>query len=444
MELSSAKTWSLCPVCLGRVEAWYVEVGGEVWLEKRCARHGVFRVVVWRGGPGWGEWFTGGREVGLGGEVGGCPFECGLCGGHGQRTCTLLVEVTGRCDLGCPVCYAGSGAGGAEPGLGELGEWLALAGEKAGGANLQLSGGEPTCRGDLAQVVGLARRAGFGFVQLNTNGLRLGGEAGYAERLAGAGLDSVFLQFDGVSPGVHEVLRGRDLREAKQGALEAAARAGLGVVLVATVAAGLNLGEVGSILDLAVAWSPVVRGVHFQPLAHFGRYPGAGGEAARVTLPEVIRAMEEQTGGRFAAEHFRPPGCEHPWCSFHGNFLVEGPGRVRPLGAGGGCCGPAGVSAREGATRAIGGVSRQWAAAPAGGEAAAELAPGELPSLDDFLARARRHTLAVSGMAFQDVWSLDLARVRECCIHVFAPPDRLVPFCLYNLTARGGERLYRP
>jgi uncharacterized radical SAM superfamily Fe-S cluster-containing enzyme len=46
-------------------------------------------------------------------------------------------------------------------------------------------------------------------------------------------------------------------------------------------------------------------------------------------------------------------------------------------------------------------------------------------------------------MAFQDVWNVDLARLRGCCVHVFSPPDRLVPFCAYNLTAVDGRPLHR-
>ena len=64
-------------------------------------------------------------------------------------------------------------------------------------------------------------------------------------------------------------------------------------------------------------------------------------------------------------------------------------------------------------------------------------------TLDDFLAAAQSRTFSVSAMAFQDVWNLDLERVQGCCIHVMAPDGRLIPFCLYNLTAADGRALYR-
>jgi hypothetical protein len=62
---------------------------------------------------------------------------------------------------------------------------------------------------------------------------------------------------------------------------------------------------------------------------------------------------------------------------------------------------------------------------------------------DRFLARARTHTFSLSAMAFQDVWNLDLERLRGCCIHVVSPEGNLVPFCAYNLTSNLGAPLYR-
>jgi uncharacterized radical SAM superfamily Fe-S cluster-containing enzyme len=95
-------------------------------------------------------------------------------------------------------------------------------------------------------------------------------------------------------------------------------------------------------------------------------------------------------------------------------------------------------------------VARQWAAPLACNStsvpcptAVVDAATNDTVNLDAFIQRARTHMLSVSAMAFQDVWNLDLERVRDCCIHVMAPDNRLVPFCLYNLTSCRGERLYR-
>lgn len=141
-------------------------------------------------------------------------------------------------------------------------------------ANIQLSGGEPTVRDDLPDIIRLGREKGFTYFQLNTNGLRLAREPGYAQKLKQAGLNCVFLQFDGVTNGPYQALRGAPLLEEKKRAIQSCAAARLGVVLVPVVAPGINLDQLGAILDFALEWLPVVRGVHFQPITYFGRFPG--------------------------------------------------------------------------------------------------------------------------------------------------------------------------
>ena len=189
----------------------------------------------------------------------------------------------------------------------------------------------------------MGRDKGFEFIQLNTNGLRLAREPGYAAALRQAGLASVFLQFDGVDDAVYRALRGADLWEDKQRAVERCGEAGLGVVLVPTLAPGVNDNALGDILRFALSSGPHVRGVHFQPVSYFGRYPGTPDNDARMTLPEIMRALEDQTRGLARVEHFRPPGCEHALCSFHGNYLRTAQGGLIPLGRPheSGCCAPA-------------------------------------------------------------------------------------------------------
>lgn len=60
-----------------------------------------------------------------------------------------------------------------------------------------------------------------------------------------------------------------------------------------------------------------------------------------------------------------------------------------------------------------------------------------------FLNRLKSHPFSISCMAFQDVWNVDLERIRDCCIHIFSSDGRLIPFCMYNLTDAGGQSLYR-
>ena len=417
---------------------------------KQCPEHGRFRSLIWRGPPDFDSW----RRPKIPARLTrtqhqverGCPFDCGLCPEHRQRTCTAILEVTQNCDLCCPVCYADStGSNAPEPDMKQIASWYASVAYYAAGCNIQLSGGEPTMRDDLPDIVALGREHGFGFIQVNTNGLRLGKDEAYVAALSRAGLASVFLQFDGVKDEVYLKLRGRPLLEQKLAAVENCRRHGLGVVLVPTVARGVNLDQAGPILDLARKLSPAVRAVHFQPMSRFGRFPSALAEEDRVTLPDLMRAIEEQTNGLFPVRAFRPPGCENSLCSFQGNFLLKPDGAVQALSqAHDACCCPPPEPAEQGALRTIARVSRQWISPKdAKPQTASGNTGGPIP-LDDFIVLARQHTLSVSAMAFQDVWTLDLDRVRDCCIHLVSPRGGLVPFCLYNLTDAQGGGLYRP
>jgi len=449
------ETASLCPVCLRRIPAQRVGREKGVYLEKTCPQHGAFATPIWCGPPDMGGWQRPkiptqpphcSQEA-----VRGCPFDCGLCPDHRQHSCTIILEVTRRCNLACPVCYADAGGlSGEDPPLAAVARWYGAAAKAGPGSNIQLSGGEPTLRDDLPRIVALGRAAGFDFIQLNTNGVRLAHEGEFVRELQSAGLASVFLQFDGTREEIYQKLRGRSLLAEKKAAILACGANRIGVVLVPTLVPGINDHDIGNILEFAVAHSPVVRAVHFQPVSYFGRYSGAPGDRERLTLPQLMTAIEDQSRGAFQAAHFKPPGCENSLCSFSASYLVMPDDSVRAVGPAGeaACCAKP-VPAARGAARARAFVARQWAA-PAGKTgrmgAAGEGAGGTCGTaldLDFFLKRSRNHLLGVSAMAFQDVWNLDLERVRDCCIHVMAPDSRLVPFCLYNLTSTAGKGLYR-
>ena len=473
-------TESLCPVCLKPASARLLADGDEVVLAGSCDDHGDWQTVVWSGPPSFASW---------------CGQEAAPAA---RQTCTAVLEVTRDCDLGCPVCFAESpdGAGPSDPTVAEVAARLSDLFAAEGEVNLQLSGGEPTTRDDLPEIVAAASSAGFTFVQLNTNGLRLASEDGYAEALRRAGLSSVFLQFDGVSNDTYQALRGRPLLAQKLRAVERCAEAGLAVVLVPTVVPGINDGELGALVRFAASWPGVVRGLHLQPMSYFGRYPREGFPGApaagrpRLTLPELLKALEDQTGGEVRTEHFSPSCCEHVRCSFRARYWVREGGVLESVRSAPSCCGseagaapasapaPASCNAPGPGTvlspsdaprRAVAATARQWSRreresgacdgasccgtsgdrpspdAAAGPEAAGACG-GAQDDLSRFLADADR-ILAISGMLFQDAWSIDMERIGRCCVQVVTAadaraPEGLVPFCLWNLTSASGERLY--
>ena len=432
---------SVCPDCLARIPGQLIERDTTVFLEKTCPLHGMTSTVVWRGSPSFSSWarpktpyFGGPRQV----AGKGCPYDCGLCENHTQRTCTALVEITSRCNLNCPVCFADSGTAENDLDHETLSRMFATIMKQTGGCNLQLSGGEPTVRDDLPQIVTLAKNAGFEFIQLNTNGLALADDPTLAQRLADAGLSSVFLQFDGMDDEVLTVLRGRKIFAKKIKAIENISATNIGIVLVPTLVQDVNTHQLWDIVRFGLDHQPHVRGVHFQPMSYFGRFP-KDFIPNHVTLPEVMSGLAQQSDGVLDISDFRPPGCEHSLCSFSAKYLMQHDGTLQRLGSQKCDCKPAPTPAEQGALTSIAVTARQW-----GKVEENPATSGTTDDLEQFLQRARTHTFSISGMAFQDCWSMNLERVQGCCIHIAQPDGRLIPFCSFNLTSRTGKSLHRP
>ena len=435
-------TESVCPVCLRRLKAEKRAEQDGIYMDKICPEHGRFSALIWEGDlRSYLHWSTESiREeapVKPKEPEKGCPYDCGLCREHQRKGCCVLLELTNRCNLRCPVCFASAGESPVkEPSLADIGRQFDLLMAHGGPFNIQLSGGEPTMRDYLPDIIRLGREKGFSFFQLNTNGLRLAREPGYAEALKAAGLNTVFLQFDGVTDDVYTALRGRGLMKEKEAAIANCAAAGLGIVLVPVIARGVNETQVGEVLRYGLAHAPAVRGVHFQPISYFGRC-ALNRPAKPITIPKMLALIEEQTDGMMRAADFGGGGAENPYCSFHASYRRMADGSLKALERkSSGCCCTGSDDSREF-------VANQWSGAE---EERVFNTDGELEetsALDAFLAQIRQDTFAVSGMVFQDAYNLDLKRLKRCYICEMDEEFGMVPFCAYNLTNTEGRALYR-
>ena len=437
------RTKSVCPVCLKVIQADKVTgEDGYVYMKKGCPEHGDFSSLLWEDSlAGYMRWSLDSRvnEPPVDGRPRdkGCPYDCGLCTDHLRKGCCMLLELTNRCNLRCPVCFAAAGE--REPrdlSIGEIEKQYDFLMAHGGPFNIQLSGGEPTMRNDLPEIIRLGREKGFTFFQLNTNGIRLAEETGYAEKLKAAGLNTVFLQFDGLEDEVYIRLRGKALLDTKRKAIENCAAAGLGIVLVPVIAQDVNEGEAGKILQFALDNMPAVRGVHFQPVSYFGRC-GLERPEKPITIPKMLRLIEEQTDGLMKCGDFGGGGAENPYCSFHASYMRRPDGSLKLLQKKtSSCC----CCTTSDDSRTF--VANQW-----DGEGERLVLPDgemtETSALDEFLEQARRNTFAVSGMIFQDAYNLDLDRLRRCYICEVDSDFGMVPFCAYNLTDVNGRSLYR-
>ena len=418
------ETRSVCPVCLRNLPARLMQAeDGSVMMEKSCPEHGFFQVPVWQGKLDWESWLLEVPPLAEGIALC-CPGNCGICSEHESGTCCALLEVTERCNLHCRFCFARGGEGIEEPPLDELKAAIRDIVRQCGQPLLQLSGGEPTLRDDLDELVRYAKEAGCSYVQLNTNGIRLAMDPDYARRLKEAGLDIVFLQFDGTREDIYESLRGMPLLEIKKEAIRVCGELRIGVTLVPTVVRGINDDNLGELIAFACAMAPAVRGIHFQPVSYFGRYPGTPGTSDRYTLDQLMADISDQAG--IPLESFMPSRCDHPLCGFHADFLIEPSGALRPLTSithsshSRGC-------ARDNREY----VARHWRRAPEEPAPAGDFS--DEMDFDTFLYRLRHNSLALSAMAFQDAMNLNLERLHTCTLHVY-DHGKIKPFCARYLT----------
>lgn len=437
------RTKSVCPVCLKTINAEkHTGDDGYIYMRKSCPEHGDFSSLIWEGDlSSYLKWCTANsfveRLVSPRPVEKGCPYDCGLCAEHLSKGCCMLLELTNRCNLSCPVCFASAGEKAPKDlTIKEISEQYDYLMSHGGPFNIQLSGGEPTVRDDLPEIIRLGREKGFDFFQLNTNGIRLADESGYAEKLKEAGLSAVFLQFDSLNDGHYRLLRGRALLDTKLTTIDRCAAAGLGVVLVPVIAAGINEDQVGEIICFALDNMPAVRGVHFQPMSYFGRRP-MNRPSRPITIPKMLSLIEIHTGGLIKSTDFSGGGAESPYCSFHAGYMCRDDGSLKLLPKKSCTCS---CGATSDDTRLF--VARQWS-----GEGFScvnfDYEMTETSALDEFLEKARQNTFALSGMIFQDAYNFDLDRLKRCKICEVDSEYGMVPFCAYNLTDTEGRYLYR-
>jgi tetraether lipid synthase len=300
--------------------------------------------------------------------------------------------------------------------------------------SVQISGGEPSIHPQILDILATAKARDIPLVMLNTNGIRLARDRRFAPELADLGIH-VYLQFDGFDPATQVAIRGRDLTDTKLRALERCADCGVSVSLAAAVERRINEHEIGAIVRFGVE-HPAVTGVFLQPVTHSGRFRGDADPLHKLTNSDVIAAIATQLPEWFRAADFVPVPCCSPSCRSATFALYDGSDLV-PL--------PRLVDVEQYldyvTNRAVPDLDVRealeglWSAKAAGGSApaaerlsciaCATAMPAELREI-----AARGFMIVVQD--FQDPYTLDVQKLRKCCVSEIVPDGRLIPFCAYN------------
>jgi uncharacterized radical SAM superfamily Fe-S cluster-containing enzyme len=477
---------TLCPDCAATVLGRYFVEDGAVFIEKTCPAHGYFRdcvnsdVLLYSKAAWWSFEELPGLQVPQVSAAGPCPADCGPCGRHQSCVCLAQIDLTNRCDMRCPVCFANAGVAGAvyQPPYEEILRQLRVLRSLRPTlcTAIQFTGGEPTLHPDFLKILAAAKDMGFSHIQIATNGLRLA-DLGFARQCAQAGLHTLYLQFDGVGEDAYRRTRNTPGLWDKKLATIANCRAtGMKVCLVPTILRGVNDEQVGEIFRFAVAHIDVVSAVSFQPVSISGRIDAEQRRAIRYTLGDLAHAIADASGASALRDMYplsivvplsqilealtgQPkvrPSC-HPDCAFGTYFLVSPDGRAYPF--------PqvidvegmfsemnriaAAIRRRGRATwwdrwRTVRMFKRHFnaAAAPPG------LTVGRfIRSLQGLVdkrqgrgvgEKATYKTLLCAGMHFMDRYNFDVQRAKRCVI-LYSTPAGVFPFCTYNC---GPE--YRP
>jgi uncharacterized radical SAM superfamily Fe-S cluster-containing enzyme len=477
------KTFSVCPTCLKRIDAEIVEENGKIILKKTCSEHGNFTAVHWQS-P---SLFKSAEKYPYTKNKRGssCPYNCNSCSEHASKTVIAVIDVTDRCDLKCPVCFAGAPSpnGIRDPSLDEINRMLKFLKKKdVPPPALLLSGGEPLCRTDIVKIVEIAHHFRFMTI-LATNGLKIAQNPQLARELKEAGLNIVYLQFDSLTCKPYEKLRGSDLLEDKLKIVKACRRCDLEIILVPTLVRGINDSEIGDIIKFAAENSDIIRGVVFQPVSFNGRNSLCEQRNSAV-MSEFVEETEKQTRGQIRAADLVPIPVMVPPIRIMSRFMK----RPWPLFSTSPHCGVSNwviVSKGEGNTRTLTPISQllRFDTFMAHLTAIADQADNgqigrigiylkllfaTMRSIDwkrtqatvrlftaiktifqmhvspsySSLADIRKRIFLVGCMAFMDQYTLDISRVKNCVIHYVTPDLKLVPFCVFNnlVRLRNGQK----
>lgn len=183
-----------------------------------------------------------------------CPYE------------TVVVDITHRCNMACANCYVPNRT------IPDLdGQWLSsVFARLPRGRFIRLTGGEPTLRRDLPDLIRDVRRHGHHPILL-TNGLRLANRA-YVRTLKDAGLQIAYLSFSGgFDDDLYEAVDEMRCATQKRMAFENLRAEHIYTSVGMIVMRGVNEHEVGNVWP-AVKRASNVREFHLRSVGAMGRH----------------------------------------------------------------------------------------------------------------------------------------------------------------------------
>ncbi len=441
-------TLSICSECLEKVEAKIIRKKAWIFIRKFCPKHGIQEEILEENPQYFNKkslyykpWTACETQTKYNKW---CPRDCWLCPHHEQHTCIGLIEITNKCDLWCPTCYANSG------------EWkfLDLATiekmmdfyqetEYNKADILQISGGEPTMHPEILQIIELAKKKNFKYVMLNTNGLRIANDEEFAKKLGEFKLwFELYLQFDWFKSTTYEKLRGKNILEQKLQAIKNLQKYKIPTTLVSTIEAGTNEDEIGEIVNFWLKES-YIRWVNFQPVAFFWRWPKE--RKNRITLSGIIDRLEKQSDGLIKFDDVIPLPCDPDrvaltylykkkdiWKTIvHHIDISKNLWSIKNTFA----FDLRDIIQEKKQWDCCSGVCNPWAGLTKILEPRLILMSKQEQS--DYV---NNNFFRISIKSFIDIYNFDIKSVQKDCVHIITPDLKKIPFSTYNMFYRSKNR----
>jgi len=464
------KTKSVCPACyqegkIQNIDAKIVEQKGKVWITKKCKKHGSFKEIYFGDADLYKKWMKYKVDGTDAPDVKTKLFDHpALYKQHKSQSVLTNLLITNRCNLRCSYCFMNAGASGTvyEPTLDQIRELLIQARNERpmGSKAIQITGGEPTIRDDLFEIIRMSKEEGFSHVQVNTNGIKLAESVEYCKRLKDEKVNTIYMSFDGVTNETNPWI------EQNKKAIENLKKANLKVVLVPVLIGDKNIHEAGKIVRFALDNMDIVRGVNFQPISFCGRVTKLKDEKRDKQRVDYVRMMEEiekEFNGDISRDDFYPVPFVYPVSKLI--EMLKGKTQVE-FTAHPGCGGatylfmedekPLPVTRFidvEGLFKFIDSESEikgpfkklrvassflknvdkfvDYEKAPHGFNLKKLLKDAAIGGSYDSLRGFHYKSLFIGSMWFQDAFNLNIDRLERCVIH-YTTLEGIVPFCSYN------------
>ena len=442
-------TISLCPECLKRIDAKIVFEDNNVFMLKRCPEHGNSKVLI----ADDKEYYKNIRNYNKPSETPykfntethfGCPYDCGLCPDHEQHSCLTVIEITDRCNLSCPTCYAGSSpTHGRHRTFAEVKMMLDTIVENEREPDvIQISGGEPTLHPQFFEILDYAKTLPIKHLMVNTNGIEIAKDFEFAKRLSTYAPDfEIYLQFDSFKEMVLMSMRGANLKKIREKAIEHLNALNLSTTLVVTLQKGLNDDEIGKIIEFALE-QKCVRGVTLQPTQIAGRLENFNSQTDRITLTEVRRKILEQTT-IFLPDDIIPVPCNPDALAM--GYVLKLEGQYIPLTR---YINPADLLDSGKNTIVYEqdeGLHQKMSEIFSTGTST-DKASEKLHSLLCCLPFVEAPNLGYNNlfrviiMQFIDAYNFDVRAIKKSCVHIVDKDNKIIPFETMNLFYRDEKR----